>query len=287
MWLASGYFDESWDNEIEDRCFSMAGFYGSQLGALHLDFLWSDALKRWNFKYFKASQIEFGFGEFAQYRDDPSDLTAPLSDGEKKIIREVKTSFVDIICQICESRELIGVGATCLLRDLYLFQDREPDLAKRLPDVYTLCGDFMLMYVGLAMTLTNEEDCPKTPGLMHPIFDQQDEYGPRFKNGFSLFAQRNPRSAKFLKPPDFESEHAYRCIQAADLLAFEARKLLINIVYDPMRSPRIAMQRLREHVDKLYLLDYAALKLIAENQKNDSIPIVPTVDNRRSSKVRP
>lgn len=264
----------------------MAGFYGSQIGALQLDFLWSDALKHWNFDYFKSSEIESGFGQFAQYREDPSNLSAPLSDKEKKIIREVKTSFVDIICQICESGELIGLGATCVLKDLYLFREQEPGLAKRLPNVYTLCGDFMLMYVGLAMTLTNEEDCPKTPGLMHPIFDQQEEYGPRFKSNFPFFAQKNPRSSKFLKPPEFESEHTYRCIQAADLLAFEARKLLVNTIYDPSRSPRVAMQRLKEHVDKLYLLNYAALKLIAENQKTDFIPIAPAVNNHHGSKLR-
>jgi hypothetical protein len=135
------------------------------------------------------------------------------------------------------------------------------------------------------MTLTNEEDCPHDPGMMQPVFDIQDEYGPRFKASFPQFAKKNPKCSKFLKAPTFEPEESYRCIQAADLLAFEARKLLINRLYDPERTERIAMTRLKQHVDRLYLLDYDSLKMIASRQKADTIPIAPAIDNKHEQKV--
>jgi len=93
MWLAGGYFDESFD-ECEDRCYTIAGYIGPQLPAVILDLRWKDLLKHYNMAYFKCSELEFGFGEFAQYRDDPSNMQAPLSAQEKAKIREIKTAFV-------------------------------------------------------------------------------------------------------------------------------------------------------------------------------------------------
>jgi hypothetical protein len=283
MWLAAGYFDESIDQDVEDRCFSMAGFYGSQFTAAQLDLKWKDNLNKWNLNYFKASEIEFGFGQFAQHRDCQNDLNRPLSHREKGIIREIKTSFVDIICDSCSHGGLIGVGVTLVLRDFYLLHSQEPELAKKLSNAYTMCGDMMLMASGLAMNECNESS-PYYPGFMQPIFDTQEEYGPRFKMGFSYFAQKNPKSSRFLKPPMFESEEKYRCLQAADLLAFESRKLLINTFYDPNRPERVAMSRLKEHVDRLYLLDYNTLKLIASKQHSDAIVVNPKINNHHEAK---
>jgi hypothetical protein len=283
MWLAAGYFDESIDQDIEDRCFSMAGFYGSQFAAAQLDLKWKDTLGKWNLKYFKASEIEFGFGQFTQHRDFPDDLNRPLSQREKALIREIKTAFVDLICDSCRDGGLIGVGVTLVLRDFYLFRSKEPELSKKLANAYTMCGDMMLVASGLAMKDWNES-CPSYIGFMQPIFDSQEEYGPRFKMGFPVFARKNPKSSQFLKPPMFEAEEDYRCLQASDLLAFESRKLLINTFYDPNRPERVAMSRLREHVDRLYLLDYEALKLIASQQRSDAIAVEPKVHNHHEAK---
>lgn len=286
MWLCAGYFDESVDEDIEDRCFTIAGFIGPQYPAILLDFQWGDNLKKWNLDYFKASEIELGFGQFAQYRDDPKNLKAPLSTREKSLIREIKTSFVDIICDNCSEDGLSGVGATLVLRDLHLLREQEPGLAKRLPRPYSLCGDLMLLEAGQIMLLSNHNSSRECQGEMRPIFDIQQEYGPRFRDAFPSFAQKNPNCSKFLLPPIFEKEQDYRCLQAADLLAYESRKLLVNSLYDPDRPERIAMTRLKEHVDRIYLLDYESLKLIAESQTVDAIPIKPTINNSKDSHSR-
>ena len=84
-------------------------------------------------------------------------------------------------------------------------------------------------------------------------------------------------------PPIFEREEDYRCLQAADCLAYEARKLLFNTYFDPERDERVAMTRLKEKViDVLFLMDYANLKTIAMAQHiDDALPIQPAIDNRR------
>ena len=281
MWLGSAYFDESLDADIEERCFTVAGFMGPPEPLLLLDMVWSDNLTNWKMSRFKASELELGFGCFAQYRDDPLDLTKPLSQREKDLIREIKTSFVDIICEHCSKDGISGVGATLVLRDLHLFHNQEPDLAQRLPNAYTICGDLMLLEAGNAMALSNERRSAQPRGIMQPVFDIQAEYGPRFLEGFPDFVKKNPLSSKFLKPPMFEPEEKYKCLQAADLLAYESRKLLINSLYDKDRLERVAMTRLRDHVDRIYQLDYENLKMIAESQRNDFIPIEPKINNRQ------
>ena len=60
VWLAGGYFDESFD-EFEDATFTIAGLVGNGFDALVLDLRWKDLLQKYNLKYFKASEIELGF----------------------------------------------------------------------------------------------------------------------------------------------------------------------------------------------------------------------------------
>jgi hypothetical protein len=278
MWLASGYFDESIDDEVEDRCFSLAGWICPPVTALHIDMRWRDILNKWNLDYFKASQITYGFGQFAQFRDNPKDLKAPLSRREKGIIAEIFTDFVNVICS---DDEFWGIGATVVMRDWYLFREQEPELAKRLPNIYTLCANLLMMEAGQTIALTNEHIRARSHyGLIRPIFDIQEEYGPRLKQAFPLFRELNPRSAEFMLEPIFEREQDYVCLQAADLFAYECRKMLINAVYDPQRPERKAFARLKEQITVIYFLNYESLETIARAQKRDHIAINAAIRNR-------
>ena len=91
---------------------TVAGFVGNGHAALDLDMRWGELLEKYDLEYFKASEIEFGFGEFVKHRDDPTKPTDPLSDNEKGLIREIKTAFIDLICD-CD--EMVGVGAVVIL----------------------------------------------------------------------------------------------------------------------------------------------------------------------------
>ena len=286
MWLASGYFDESFD-KFEDATYTVAGLVGSEWDALILDLRWQELLKRYNLAYFKASEIELGFGEFRQYRDDPQDVKRKLSSREKALIREIKTAFIDLIC---EQDELRGVAACMLVRDYRALKAELPDFHRRLPIPYVLCADLMLVEAGSRMNITNELH-PKTPGVLRPVFDSHKDYQARFTRGFQTFSKKNPKSSVSLLPPIFEKEQDYKCLQAADCIAYESRKLLFNTFFDPERDERIAMTRLKESVmDVMYLLDYDNLKTIAMGQHlADEIPIKPEIDNRgkfRATKIR-
>jgi hypothetical protein len=275
MVLAAGYFDESTDQGLEDRSYSVAGFMGNGAAALELDMRWGDLLKRYDLGYFKASEIEFGFGEFAKHRENPARLSDPLTDNEKDLIREIKTAFIDLICD-CE--EMIGIGAVLLLRDYELLRNESPHAAKVLPVPYVLCADLALLEAGI---MVNEANAfyPYTT-IVRPIFDSHEEHGPRFFAAFQSFQRKNPISSRCLLPPHYEIEQKYRCLQAADCLAYEARRLLVRNEFEPYRPMRKAMERLSEQSGSIYKLDYESLKIIADAQGPDIIPIKPSLAGR-------
>jgi hypothetical protein len=187
MWLAGGYFDESFD-EGEDRCYTVAGYIGAQLPAVILDLRWKALLERFNLKYFKASQIEFGFGEFEQYRDDLNYLQAPLSKREKGLISEIKTAFVDAIC---DEDHILGLSASVILRVYKLLQVQKPQLAKRLPDPYTFCGQLVMVEAGTVVNWSNEHSGPELQTLLRPIFDSHKDYRFKFINAFEAFGLKS------------------------------------------------------------------------------------------------
>ncbi len=275
--LIGGYFDESSDSEIQNLCYSVCGYVADGASALELSFLWRDLLKKHNLRYFKASEIEYGFGEFSQYRDDPKILSAPLTKREKEKIVEIKTDFVDAICAC----NVYGIGTVLLLRDYELVKAENTKAQRHLPAPWYLCSSFTMMASGMLMNEANRRHPPDRTGFLRPIFDWQEEYKGRFLESFPNFCRKNPESSRFLHPPHFEMEQDYKCLQAADCLAFEARKMLFQVEYeeDHNRPIRTAMQRLGERMYKIYKLNYEGLTIIANGQKEDAIPIAPEIEN--------
>jgi len=276
MMLAAGCFDESTDESSEGRCYTVAGFVGGLDVMVVLELRWKDLLKKYNLKFFKASQIENGFGEFAQYRDDPNALSKPLSKREKALIVEIKTAFVNLIC---ETDGLYGIGTVLILPDFERLVQEDPVAYHHLPFPYYICGQLTMMEAGQMMLLSNQHSRPAARGNLRPVFDSHEEYSGRFKQIFDSFARMNPISSRYLLAPHYESELDHLTLQAADCLAYEARKLLIQQEFEPHRPERIAMTRLRKRVRRLYKLNYESLKLIAHAQTSDTIPLAPALEN--------
>jgi len=276
MLLASAYFDESTDEGSADRCYTVAGFVGNGHAALDLDMRWGELLERYDLEYFKASEIEFGFGEFVKHRDNPTKPTDPLSAKEKGLIREIKTAFIDLICD-CD--EMVGVGAVVILPEYERLLQDSAHAKQVLPSPYVICADFVLLEAGI---MANEANAyySSIGTMVRPIFDWHEEHMGRFQQSFTSFTRKNPISSKYLLPPQYEDEKRYRCLQAADCLAYEARRLLVRDEFEPDRPIRKAMGRLGEQIGRIYKLDYESLKAIADAQTPDLIPIKPSIDGR-------
>jgi hypothetical protein len=267
--LTGAYFDETTDESSSGYCYTVAGFVGNSFTAAILDLKWKDLLEKYDLAY---------FGEFLKHRDVPNQPNLPLSDREKKLKNQIKAEFVDLICN---TGDFVGLSATVLLKDYYRLLGTDKSLVRKLPKLYVLCSQLCLMEAGFIMNESNRNAPPGGRSLLRPVFDSHDEYEPEFRSTFSAFCLKNTEVAKFLLPPIYETEQDYRCLQAADCLAYEARRFATGIVYQEGYRIRTAMDRLRDKCESIYVLDYETLKFLAEVQPvPDVIPIEPRITNR-------
>lgn len=276
MWMAAGFYDESDD---VDRGYAVAGFIGHQHDCVHLDLAWRERiLKKYELKYFKASELETGTGQFAKFRDDPSPekLDALFSEREKAFFKGVKVEVVDLIL---EFDLLIGVGAVLMLPDYHRIFEEYNTMGKTLPKPYFFCAQLVMMESGFIMHRINVQSREWQQGVLRPVFDSQEEYSGRAKIMFDDFARKNPISSSSLLPPMYADDKDYLVLQAADALAYESRRLLLTQEYDTHIPERTAMRRLKERVYKIYKLNYVALKAIMEAQRPDAIPFEAEIHN--------
>lgn len=274
MLLVAGYFDESAYGESEERVFTIAGYIASGAPAVQLELRWRDLLGKYKLEYFKASELESGIGEFAKFRDNPATASKDrFTEREKTLFKDIKKDFVDLLCKQCD---LIAISATVHMQHLKAFRHDKPDEFRKLPSFYQLCGQIVMMEAGFLMAETNAHNSAIYQGLLRPIFDSHQEFGPSFEAGFDAFRQKNPNASRFLLNPKFEDDRTYLCLQAADLFAYEIRRTVSNYFFEPDRNVRIAAARLFPQISKTYVLDYAALETLAGWQgRNDAIPISP------------
>jgi Protein of unknown function (DUF3800) len=281
MLLASGYFDESSDGEFEDRVFTIGGYIGGGPSSLQLDLRWQGLLDKYGLAYFKASELENGIGEFAKFRDRPATASIDrFTEREKDLLKNIKIEFVDLLCK---QRDIVAISATIHMRHLKAFERDHPELFKRLPPFYQLCGHLVMMESGLTVREANETSPPYLRSVLRPIFDSHQEFGPRFKASFEDYKQKNPKSSQYLLPPEFEDEQTYKCLQAADLFVYEVRRTVSNHFFEPRIKLRIAMGRLFSQVRATYVLDYGTLKSLALSQdRNGQIPIKSIEDSYKT-----
>lgn len=262
MWLSAGFFDESTDEDSEGTCYVVAGFVASQLVTAKLELRWRDLLDKYGLEYFKASELNAGAGQFRKFRDDPSNYNfRPFSQREKDQIKEISTAFIDLIVN---AGGLYGIGAAVILPDLKQLQSEYPQ-AKKLPRPYFMCAQLALVEAGNEMVEQNRNHRSDETCFLRPIFDSHEEFGRRTKQVWDGFCEKNPNCSKFLLPPYYESDKEYLTLQAADLLAFELRKL-VSMQRKNLPTRREPLKRMLRagNVIRTFRVNYDALKMIAE-----------------------
>jgi hypothetical protein len=264
--LVAGYFDESTDVDTQGFCYTVAGFVAAQDASVVLELRWRDLLTEYELDYFKASELNAGLGQFQKFRDTP-DATEwrPFSKREKGVFLAIKTRFTDVIAGC---RGLHGIGATVILPDYVRLLETYENAKNCVPLPYYLCQGMVLMHAGMMMQKTNETR-HSDKVFLRPIFDSHEQYSGQAKLGFDDFCAKNPRPAQYLLPLHYEREQDYLTLQAADNLAFEARKVLFNEENNPHLPQRVSMARIKEKSDstvQIYRFDYKALKVFMDLQ---------------------
>lgn len=262
MWLSAGFFDESTDEQTEGTCYVVAGFIGAQLVTAKLELRWRDLLNKYEIEYFKASELSAGTGQFQKFRDDPSEYNfRPFSQRELDQFKEINTAFTDVIVN---AEALYGIGAAVILPDLERLQAEYPH-ANKLPRPYFMCAQLVLVEAGNEMLRENRPPRGHETCFLRPIFDSHEEFSSRAKQAWDGFCEKNPNCSKFLLPPHYESDKDYLTLQAADLLAFEVRKLVF-MQRRNMQKRREPFKRMVQagNIIRTFKVNYEALKLIAD-----------------------
>jgi hypothetical protein len=282
MWVAAAYFDESDDN---DRACAIGGFIGHQLDCVHLDWAWKErVLDEYQLEYFKASELEWGVGQFAKFRDNPNDLHARFSDREKNLFREIKTVTIDIFL---EADLLWSFGAVVVLPDYYRLLEEFKSAGLVLPAPYYFCAQVVYMESGFIMDYQNEGRLRSESGCVSPVYDRQKEYQGSANQIFEEFREKNPLCSKWLLPPRYEDDQDYVVLQVADNLVYEMRRLVVGEEFNPHIPERKAMTRLKERLWKVYKLNYEGLKKIMDRPAN-VVRIKPEIYNpRKGNKQSP
>ncbi len=271
--LMAAYFDESDDNK---QAYGVGGFLGNQHDCVHLEWTWQrDVLDKYDLKYFKASELEYGLGEFRKLRDNPDSPNALFSKREKALFREIKTKTVDLFLN---AEFLIGFGAVVVLPDYHRLVAELEAAGFAIPAPYWFAAQVVYMEAGWVMKYWNEGKPPSERAHVRPIYDSHKEYSRKAKEIFDDYRDKNPLWSKWLLSPHYESDQNYILLQVADNLVYEMRKLVIKDAFNEVRAERIAMKRLKERVWKVYKLNYEAMKTIMKRPAN-VVEIKPEISN--------
>jgi len=216
--MIATYIDESYDSQR--RVYCVAGYIGNLFDwALELEPNWEKALSEYNLEYFRSAECESGTGQFAQFRDDPSDVRAPLTSDEKARLREVKIKFVDL----CVDATIVGVGAVVLTKDFDALTNEDKEAAKLLNGhPYFICQQATMMEAGLLISRVNK--ARGTHDVLCFVCDQNNEVSGRMKMSFDEFMEKNPESAEYMGSLNYEDKRRFKMLQVADLLAYESAK---------------------------------------------------------------
>jgi hypothetical protein len=257
----SARFDESRDTKTQ-RSFAIAGYFGRVEDWLVLETKLERFLEAQGLEYFKASECEFGTGQFLQFRENQLDASAPLTEADKKRLSAIKTEFVDIV----NSVNLWGIGAEVPIEEFDLVVSSDPQ-ARRLfhSDPYFICFQAVMTEAGFtANEINRRSNYPHgaRAEMVALMFDANEEVSGKARQMYDGFQTKNPIASECLGRLDYASDTQIIVLQAADNLAYETMKLGLNSRYDKGRLERKAMTRLKEKIKKIYAFDKPSLQML-------------------------
>jgi len=259
----AGRFDESYDEN--QKVFAVGGYLGRNEDWLELEPNIQQFLDKHNLRYFKASECEFGRGEFLQLRDNPNEPNLPLTPAEKTRLKATKTEFVSIT----NSCNIWGIGATVLLEHFKSVLLEKPQASPVLSEhPYFLCFQAVIAEVAAQVNEVNHKlNFPRgsRAEMVAFVFDENGEPSGKAKEIYDGFQLKNPDSSECMGSLSYASDLKFVLLQAADNFAYETMKGLLNSRYDKGRVERKAMTRLKEKTWKIYVFDKPSLEMVVEH----------------------
>jgi hypothetical protein len=191
------------------------------------------------------------------------------------LFRDIKTKTVDLFLN---AEFLIGFGAVVVLPDYHRLVKELDAGGFAVPAPYWFAAQVVYMEAGWIMNYLNEDELPSRKAHVRPIYDSHKDYSRKAREIFDDYRDKNPLWSEWLLAPHYESDQDYILLQVADNLVYEMRKLVIKDAFNEVRAERIAMQRLKERIWKVYKLNYEVMKTIMQRPTN-VVEIKPEISN--------
>jgi len=226
------YLDES-GHSGDSRIVSMGGIVGTHLVMEQLGERWKQMLLRHSVDVFHMSELEGSLGEFAGWDKDRRE--ALLAD-VMNCFNDLFFCFIGMSTIVDQYRSLPGVA-----------QDM-------LADPWFICFQTCVHFVSTMLMWQKSDPSPNEKiAFFH---DQQAEYQSRAASAFQ-FIKEKATSGNRIGTCTPASKKDIIQLQAADLVAYEVRKLIENARYSPSVPMRWPMRQIQKHACQFCYMDFS------------------------------
>lgn len=202
-----GYFDESEDQAT----LAIAGFLGPTHHWASFEDAWASIVREYGMPEFHMSDSENRRGFWESWLDPARR-------------RAVQQRFIDLVARSrlpSPAGYVVGIDLEAYERIVPPLRDRPPQYRKPWVFAFEHLIDRMLEAQRMSNAATHEQQ------LMDVVFDEKDEFRGRAKEMVSSILVDSVYPLGTLR---FEDSKKYPGLQAADLLAYEARRALTEVI---------------------------------------------------------
>jgi hypothetical protein len=232
--LIGSYMDESFDKQ-PTGVYAVGGVLARCVPIFELERKWEKLRTRpdINITYFKASECERGFGEFAKFCAFPKQPTAT----EKAKLESISHEFLNLIADVAPmdgGQKYICVHGVGVVQSDFYDVIKDPKAKAVLgPSPFRLAYDFALMQCAWAMKEVGPDYCVSF------TCDEDQEHHEVVGDAYTKLKNANPRAAKYMNSFSTADEKKCQVLQAADAAVYEVRRALnasLKHWEDPLRK---------------------------------------------------
>jgi hypothetical protein len=221
--MIGSYMDESSDTRPRGT-FVVGGILGRGVPLFELEQRWEKLRKRpdIDIEYFKASECQNGWGDFAKFVRDPRNVTPE----ERQKLDLISHEFLNLIAHPVpfDTRSYICVQGVGIVQEDFYEVIKEVNARAILGDSpYRLAYDFAMIQCAWAMKELGNGD---EGSVVYFTCDEDQEHSSVAEKEYRRLKETNPNAAKFMSGFCREDEKKCELLQTADAAAFEVRRAL-------------------------------------------------------------
>jgi uncharacterized protein DUF3800 len=249
--VIGAYMDESFDTS-KKGIFAVGGILGRGAPILDLEICWEQLRRRDDvgIKYFKATECEWGKGEFAHLVADSGHPTPT----ERQNLESISSEFVKMIGRDMHGEShlaLTGVGI--VQEDFHDLIQNDYNQSILGDSVFRLAYD--LAFIQCAWSMKEHFRRTGEHERVSFVCDETEEHSSSAGPAYTKLKNTNPEAEKYMATFSFADDKDCQPLQAADAVAFEIRRAI---------RFKLGKSELRKQFglldDSLFLIQYADKK---------------------------